>query len=184
MKLKPDPEQDDKVSNEKKNLSRISGELLVASRLTQRGYMIALQWGSTIGYDILAFDKEGGVAYIEVKSSSSYSRRWMLQKKYANPEQEKIPISKCFVCCVDLSSKAKEPDVYVFPMQRVADGLHYFFSSKFPNSSSYHLSLDFKPQGTKKLASGKENILTVGQMIDSETFLENYGVLKLKVIGR
>ena len=48
-----------KVSNERKNLSRLAGEFLVASRLTQRGYMVALQWGTTIGYDILVFDKAG-----------------------------------------------------------------------------------------------------------------------------
>ena len=57
-----------KVSNEKKNLSRLAGEFLVASRLTQRGYMVALQWGTTIGYDILVFDKHHNVAYVEVKA--------------------------------------------------------------------------------------------------------------------
>jgi hypothetical protein len=52
----------DKVSNEKKNLSRLAGEFLVASRFTQRGYMVALQWGQTIGCDILVFDKKSSVA--------------------------------------------------------------------------------------------------------------------------
>lgn len=46
----------DRVSNEKKNLHRLAGEFLVASRLTQRGYMVTLQWGNTISYDILCFD--------------------------------------------------------------------------------------------------------------------------------
>jgi hypothetical protein len=174
----------DKVSNEKKNLNRIAGELLVASRLTQRGYMIALQWGSTIGYDILAFDKDGGVAYIEVKSSASYTRRWMLQKKYATPHNENILLNRRFVCCVDLSAEKNEPKVYVFPMKIVADGLHYYFSSKFPNSSSYHLSLDFKPQGSKKLKNNNEEIMTVGQKIKSEMYLENYEILNLKKIGK
>jgi len=40
-----------KVSNEKKNLNRLAGEFLVASRLAQRGYMVTLQWGNTISYD-------------------------------------------------------------------------------------------------------------------------------------
>src|SRR5437667_11336142 len=75
----------DKVSNERKNLHRLAGEFLVASRLTQRRYMVALQWGTTIGYDILVFDKQKNVAYLEVKSSASNSRRWVLQKKYASP---------------------------------------------------------------------------------------------------
>jgi len=174
----------DKVSNEKKNLNRIAGELLVASRLTQRGYMIALQWGNTIGYDILAFDKDGEVAYIEVKTSASYTRRWMLQKKYANPDDENIPLDRRFVCCVDLAAKKNEPDIYVFPMKLVGEGLHYYFSNKFPNSPSYHLSLDFKPQGSKKLESTKGGIMTVSQKIKSEIYLENYEILKLKKIEK
>ena len=73
---------DEKVSNERKNLHRLAGEFLVASRLTQRGFMVTLQWGNTISYDILVFDKSGHVAFLEVKSSASYHRRWILQKKW------------------------------------------------------------------------------------------------------
>jgi len=166
-----------KVSNERKNLSRIAGEFLVASRLAQRGYMVSLQWGNTISYDILAFDKEGNVAYIEVKSSAANSRRWILQKKYANPKEDAIPVSKRFVCCVDLSSKAEEPTIHVFPAAVVAKGLHYFFSSKFPNSPSYHLSLDFKPQGKTKT-----RIETVGEHLKSELYKGNFDHLGLKAV--
>ena len=139
-----------KVSNDRKNLSRLAGEFLVASRLTQRGYMVALQWGTTIGYDILVFDKAGNSAFLEVKTSANHSRRWMLQSKYANPNGDKIPLNRRFVCCVDMTDNKPVPDVYVFPAKVVSDGLHYFFSSKFPNSASYHLSLDFKPQHKTK----------------------------------
>lgn len=83
-----------RVTNEKKNLNRLAGEFLVASRLTQRGYMVTLQWGTTIGYDILVFDKAGNVAFLEVKSSAQYSRRWILQKKYAEPNTEAIPLER------------------------------------------------------------------------------------------
>lgn len=69
-----------KVSNEKKNLSRLAGEFLVASKLTQFGYMVALQWGTTIGYDILVFDKAHNVAYVEVKSTASHPRRWLVRQ--------------------------------------------------------------------------------------------------------
>ncbi len=101
-----------KISNERKNLSRLAGEFLVASRLTQRGYMVSLQWGTTIGYDLLVFDKEGNVAYIEVKSSASFHRRWILQAKYASPQFDKIPLESRFVCCVDLTV-SPEPEVFV-----------------------------------------------------------------------
>jgi Protein NO VEIN, C-terminal len=81
---------ENRVSNEKKNLNRLAGEFLVASRLAQRGYMVSLQWGSTVSYDILAFDKKGKIAFIEVKSTASYPRRWVLQSKYANPGSDAI----------------------------------------------------------------------------------------------
>lgn len=168
----------EKVSNEKKNLNRISGEFLVASRLAQRGIMLSLQWGSTIGYDILAFDKDGNVAFLEVKSSASASRRWIMQSKYSSPEKDPIPIDKRFLCCVDLYRQGKEPDIYVFPAIVVAKGLHYYFNSKFPNSPSYHLSLDFKPQGRTK----DHSVKTVSEFIESHTYLENYDVLGLKRI--
>jgi hypothetical protein len=169
----------DKVSNERKNLHRLAGEFLVASRLTQRGYMVTLQWGTAIGYDILVFDKQGHVAFLEVKSSASYSRRWVLQKKYAHPEDDAIPLDRRFVCCVDLSVIGREPDVYIFPAKVVAGGLHYFFSGKFPNSSSYHLSLDFKPQRKTKEAG----IKTVGEYIDAQKWLERYDALGIESVA-
>lgn len=162
-----------KTSNESKNLTRLAGEFLVASRLAQRGYMTSLQWGTTIGYDLLVFDKTGRTAFLEVKSSRNF-RRWVLQKKYANPEREAIPLESRFVCCVNLD-KEGEPEVFVFPAEIVAKGLHYFFGGRFPNSQSYHLSLDFKPQGRTK----EDGVLTVGKFIEAESFLENYSVLGL-----
>src|SRR5271169_3901597 len=164
----------DRVSNEKKNLNRLTGEFLVASRLTQRGYMVTLQWGNTISYDSLAFDKQGKVAFIEVKSTASYPRRWVLQSKYANPKADAIPLDSRFVCCVDLSDKGREPSVHVFPASVVAAGLHYYFNSKFPNSASYHLSLDFKPQGRSK-----QEVKTVGEFIDEQKYIENFDDLGL-----
>ena len=113
----------EKVSNEKKNLNRLAGEFLVASRLTHRGYMVTLQWGNTISYDILAFDKQGKVAFIEVKSTASNPRRWVLQSKYASPEIDTIPVERRFVCCVDLSDTSREPLIHVFPASIVARGL-------------------------------------------------------------
>jgi hypothetical protein len=168
-----------RVSNEKKNLNRLAGEFLVASRLSQRGYMVSLQWGSTVSYDILAFDKNGRVAFIEVKSSASYNRRWVMQSKYAHPREDSIPLEKRFICCVDLSSKTSEPVIYVFPAAVVAEGLHYYFNSNFPKSPSYHLSLDFLPQG-----KSKSKVPTVGETIDDARYKEAWGVLGLTAILR
>lgn len=167
----------DRVSNERKNLNRLAGEFLVASRIAQRGFMVSLQWGNAISYDILAFDKCGNVAFIEVKSTASYPRRWLLQSKYAHPREDAIPIERRFVCCVDISSKETEPCVYVFPASVVAQGLHYYFNSKFPSSTSYHLSLDFKPQG-----KSKQGVQTVGEFINAPMYLENFSGLGLVAV--
>ncbi len=142
--------------------------------------MISLQWGTTIGYDILVFDKVGKVAFIEVKSTASYPRRWVLQSKYANPKSDAIPLERRFVCCVDISSKDHEPSVHVFPAEIVSRGLHYYFNSKFPNSASYHLSLDFKPQGQSKASTTK----TVRQFIEEKKYLENYQLLGISPVDR
>lgn len=164
----------ERVSHEKRNLNRLAGEFLVASRLTQCGYMVTLQWGNTISYDILAFDKQGTVAFIEVKSTASYPRRWVPQSRYASPRADAIPLERRFVCCVDISSKEHEPSVHVFPASVVASGLHYYFNSKFPNSTSYHLSLDFKPQ-----RQSKQDVKTVGQFIEEGKYLESFSNLGL-----
>src|ERR1051326_6326056 len=158
-----------RISNEKKNLYRLAGEFLVASRLTQRGYMVSLQWGSTISYDLLVFDKQGNVAYIEVKATGSYPRRWILQRKHAEPEADAIPLRQRFVCCVDLTTRAGEPVVYVLPAAVVARGLRYFFQKGFPQSPSLHLSLDFRPSILGPTSK------TVGEHIEAEGYREEIG---------
>jgi hypothetical protein len=140
--------------------------------------MITLQWGTTIGYDILVFDKAGKVAFLEVKSSAMYLRRWILQNKYASPEKDTIPLDRRFICCVDLYNEKQSPDVYVFPAEVVAKGLHYYFNGKFPNSLSYHLSLDFKPQGRTK----EDGVLTVGEFIEANKYIDHYSSLGVKAV--
>jgi hypothetical protein len=87
-------------------------------------------------------------------------------------------LERRFVCCVDLAVKQGEPRVYVFPASLVATGLHYYFNSKFPNSESYHLSLDFKPQGRTKLPGTQ----TVGEYIQGDSYLEKYDSLGVEPI--
>jgi hypothetical protein len=79
------------------------------------------------------------------------------------------------VCCVDLSSNEVEPCIHVFPASVVAQGLHYYFNSKFPNSTSYHLSLDFKPQGKSK----QQDVQTVAEFINAPMYLEQFANLGL-----
>ena len=169
-----------KVSNEKKNLSRLAGEFLVASRLTQRGYMVALQWGTTIGYDILVFDKAHHVAYVEVKATASHSRKWLLQKKYATPSKDAINADQRFICCVDLTPRDREPDVFVFPAKVVAEGLNYFYSKRFSRSPSYVLALNSKPRHHTR----DENYLTVGEHIGSNKYFGRFDVLGVQAVDR
>jgi hypothetical protein len=70
----------------------------------------------------------------------------------------------------------KEPDVYVFPCEVVAEGMRYFFSGHYPNSTSFHLSLDFKPQGRTK----EKDVPTVGQHINANSYKEIFDGLGVK----
>ena len=149
----------DKVSNERKNLHRLAGEFLVASRLTQRGYMVALQWGTTIGYDILVFDKQKHVAYLEVKSSASNSRRWVLQKKYASPRDDAIPADRRFVCCVDLAVTSQKS---TFSQQRKwQPACNTFSLANFPTAPATISRLTLSPKAKRNCLGSKlwENIL-------------------------
>jgi hypothetical protein len=118
-------------------------------------------------------------AFLEVKSSASYTRRWVLQKKYASPETDPIPLEKRFVCCVDLAVLEGQPRVYVFPAAIVAKGLRYYFGGHFPNSSSYHLSLDFKPQRLAK----ELGVQKVGEHIVADSYLEKYDAIGVQAIS-
>jgi len=162
-----------RITNERKNLTRLAGEFLVASRLTQRGYVIGLQWGTTIGYDILVFDKAGPVAFIEVKTSASNSKKWPVQSKYARPEFDEIEEQRRFVAFVDLSPKGRESDVYIFPWRAVANGLHYFYNGKFSKSTTFAFPLDARPRGKSKMLQ----VQTLGQYVGAEKFLENFKIL-------
>ena len=169
-----------KVTNEKKNLSRLAGEFLVASRLTQRGYMVALQWGTTIGYDILVFDKDGHVAFVEVKATASHPQRWLLQKKYATPSGDAISQARRFVCCVDLTPRDHEPDIYVFPAAVVAKALHYFYSGRFSRSPSFVLALNSRPRGHTR----DESWPIVGEHIGYQNYLDRFDALGVVPITR
>lgn len=68
--------------------------------------------------------------------------------------------------------------MYVFPAAVVAKGLHYYFSGKFPNSDSYHLSLDFKPQGRTK----ENGVQTVGEFIAAERYVDAYSTLGIEPV--
>ena len=53
-----------------------------------------------------------------------------------------------------------------------------FFSSKFPKSLSYHLSLDFKPQGKTKAPDVK----TVGEHILADAYRDRYEILGVQPV--
>ena len=168
----------ERVSNERKNLTRLAGEFLVASRLTQRGYMISLQWGTTIGYDILVFDKTGRVAFIEVKTSASHSCKWLLQRKYAWPEEDRIPAKSRFIACVDLTQNP-EPDVYVFPCQTVAVGLEYVYAGSFSRSPSFAFPLDSRPRGNSRVMESP----TLREHVAADAFRDNCAALGVEPLS-
>jgi len=167
--------ESNRISNERKNLTRLAGEFLVASRLSQEGFMVSLQWGTTIGYDILVFDKNQRVAYLEIKTSASHKKGWALQKKYADPSRDKISADRRFVCCVDMKSDKRNPTMYIFPSLVVAEALHYGYGGKFSKSPTYSLQLDSYPRGRDKSLESKR----VGDYINAERYRDNYDILNI-----
>jgi hypothetical protein len=129
---------------------------------------------------ILVFDKGGQVAYVEVKSTASHPHKWLLQKKYATPSGDAISQARRFICCVDLTPKDREPDIYVFPSAIVSDALHYFYSSRFSRSPSYVLALNSKPRGRTRDAS----CVTVGEHIGHERYLDRFDGLGVASVSR
>jgi Domain of unknown function (DUF3883) len=150
------------------------------SHLRHARESFTLQWGTTIGYDILVFDKSGKVAFLEVKSTASNHERWILQKKYANPRNDAIAPERRFVCCVDLTTKNAEPNVYVFPAEVVAKALQYFYGKGFSRSESYMLALGARPRGRTKDGDAK----TVGEFIDAQKYLNSYDNLGVASVTR
>jgi hypothetical protein len=142
--------------------------------------MVTLQWGTTISYDILVFDKSGKVAFLEVKSTASNPQKWILQAKYARPDNDSIPLAHRFVCCVDLTVSRTAPHVYVFPAKIVAKGLHYFYAKKFSKSPSYVLALHGKPRGRTK----EVGVATVGEHIEASTYLDRFDHLGVSPVTK
>lgn len=170
----------ERISNERKNLTRLAGEFLVASRLTQRVYMVSLQWGTTIGYDILVFDKSGRVAFIEVKTTASHSSKWPLQRRYASPKDDRINPKARFIACVDLTPKNRDPDVHLFPCSTIAEGLKYVYGGRFSKSPTFAFPLGQRPHGrTKSLDAA-----TLGDHIQAQKYLNRYDHLGVEPLSR
>ncbi len=142
--------------------------------------MVSLQWGSTIGYDILVFDKNGQNAFLEVKTTASNPGCWPLQKKYAHPEHGAISSKRHFVCCVDLAASRVDPRIYVFPASVVADGLKYAYSGRFSKSPTYRFALDAKPRGRTHEAE----TATLRNHIKADTYVDRYDQLGVAPLGK
>lgn len=65
-----------------------------------------------------------------------------------------------------------------FTLSRIRNGILVGASRRFPNSDSYHLSLDFKPQGRTK----EDNVQTVGAFIGAERYLDAYSALGIQPV--
>ena len=49
----------------------------------------------------------GPVGVHRSQGIASYTRRWVLQQKYAQPAADPIPLDRRFVCCVDLTLRRR-----------------------------------------------------------------------------
>jgi hypothetical protein len=99
------------------NLSGISGEYLVASELSRRGYIATVTLKNTKNIDILvAGENSLKLAGIQVKTNQKHRLKWLLKDS-----NEKITAEHLFYVFVNLNNgTAEKPDYYVVPSKIVA----------------------------------------------------------------
>lgn len=98
-------------------LGGIAGQYFVAAELSRLGYIALLTMRNTKGIDILA-SKEGPQIAIQVKTTRSDNRRWLLSRK-----SETLGSYNLFYVFVNLKKEGELPDFTIVPSEVVADYL-------------------------------------------------------------
>ena len=94
----------------------VAGEYLVAAELSMRGYIASITLRNSRGIDILASSPDGERSVsIQVKTNSSGSPTWMLNKKSEDYFSEDH-----FYVFVALTEIGQRPNFYVAPSEIVA----------------------------------------------------------------
>ena len=94
----------------------VAGEYLVAGELSRRGYIASISLRNSRGIDIIASNSTGNSSIsIQVKTNSSGSKQWMLNKK-----SEDFFSDNHFYIFVILNQPHERPDFYIVPSTVVA----------------------------------------------------------------
>lgn len=104
------------MSKLESTLVGVAGEYLVAGELSRRGYIASISLRNSRGIDIIASNNSGERSIsIQVKTNSSGSKQWMLNKK-----SEDFFSDNHFYIFVILKQPHERPDYYIVPSTVVA----------------------------------------------------------------
>ena len=139
----------------------IAGEYFVAAELCLRGFVAAITLRNSRGIDIVCSDKDGeNTVSIQVKTNSSGSPKWILNKKAETYES-----STHFYIFVALRSIGERPDFFVVPSSVVA---------KYVTESHREWLKGLRPDGQKRKDSNIRNFRDIDGV-----FKEKWDLLKL-----
>jgi hypothetical protein len=94
----------------------VAGEYLVAAELSRRGYIASITLRNTKGIDILVSNQDATQsALIQVKTSKSSKKYWILNKKAEN-----LSSGRLFYVFVNLSTDGNRHQFHIVPSKKVS----------------------------------------------------------------
>ena len=97
---------------------RLAAEYLITSELNRRCFHATIQVGTSVYYDIAAFDDHGHIVYLEVKGSQKPG--WMLGAKARTKRDKNLFYALVAFGTVE---DAEKPEIFIVPSAVIADAL-------------------------------------------------------------
>lgn len=107
-----------KTTQTNKQHVRLAAEYLIASELNRRRLHAGIQVGTSVAYDIAAFDDYGHIAYLEVKGTQKPG--WILGEKAKRKRNKNI-----FYALIAFGTvkNTEKPEIFIVPAAVVAKTL-------------------------------------------------------------
>ena len=98
-----------------------AGEYFVAAELERRGFTVGIPMSNVKDYDILCANKNGKQFALQIKTTSKWNNKWILNQK-----SEKIVADNVFYVFVHLHQLGN-PSYFIVPSKYVAETVYNGF---------------------------------------------------------